>query len=208
MDLLPLEQGNSPHFYISGNVIVHPSAVIAPSVLLQADPGSQLIIAAGVCVGVGCVLHAHQGTLEIEPGAILGSGVLVVGKGKIGTRACIGSMTTIIDSSIDPKQSIPPGSLIGDTSRKVSLEKSAEAPKVEDAEAFASHPVSAGVDSSDSKASTPASSTPASAPKSPTQVYGQAYLERILITMFPHRQSLNRPSDPSSSDQPPTAEES
>lgn len=114
------------HIYISGNVTIHPSAAIAPSVMLQADPDSQLVVAAGACIGVGCVLHAHQGILEVEAGATLGSGVLIIGQGTIGANACIGAMTTIINSSIPPEEIVPPGSLIGDRSRQVVIVEASE----------------------------------------------------------------------------------
>jgi carbon dioxide concentrating mechanism protein CcmN len=104
-------------------VTVHPTAAIAPGVLLQADPDSQLIIGAGVCIGIGSVLHAHQGVLEISAGAILGSGVLIVGRGKIGANACIGSSVTILHPAIEPEQFVKPGSLLGDTSRSICLEE-------------------------------------------------------------------------------------
>ncbi len=83
--------------YISGEVTIDPSAAIAPGVLLQASPNSRIIIGAGACIGLGSILHAYEGTLEVEAGANLGAGVLVVGKGKIGANACIGSTTTILN---------------------------------------------------------------------------------------------------------------
>jgi carbon dioxide concentrating mechanism protein CcmN len=121
MHLLPLGSIDRSHFYISGNVTVDPSAVIAPGVLLQADPGCHLVVAAGVCIGMGSLLHACRGRLELEAGATLGSGVLLIGSGKIGANACIGSQTTILDSSIAPGQSVPPGSLVGDRSRQIAI---------------------------------------------------------------------------------------
>jgi carbon dioxide concentrating mechanism protein CcmN len=169
------------HLYISGDVVIHPNAVIAPGVLLQADPGCRLTIAAGVCVGQGSVLHAHGGSLEIEAGAILGNGVLIVGKAKIGSNACIGSLTTLIDQSVDPNQAIPPHSLLGDTSRQVAL--------AEPSPSAAPAPTPA------APSPTPAPAAPAPPKKAPTQVYGQAYVERFMITMFPHRQSLHESSE-------------
>jgi len=71
MHLSPLQPISNSHFYVGGNVIIH-SAAIAPGVLLQADPESQIIIAAGVCVGMGTILHAHAGILEVESGANIG----------------------------------------------------------------------------------------------------------------------------------------
>jgi carbon dioxide concentrating mechanism protein CcmN len=118
MYLPSLHPVSNSHFYVSGNVTIDPSAAIAPGVLFQADPESQIIIAAGVCIGMGTILHAHEGILEVESGANIGTGVLMVGKGKIGTNACIGSMTTILNSDLGSGEVVPPGSLIGDASRQ------------------------------------------------------------------------------------------
>ncbi|WP_088891686.1 hypothetical protein [Leptolyngbya ohadii] len=109
------------YLLVSGNVVIHPTATIAPDVLLQADPDCQLVVAAGACIGTGSVIHAHQGKLSIEAGAIVGNGVLIVGHGTIGAGACIGAMSTIIDSSIEANAFVPPDSLIGDRSRQVDL---------------------------------------------------------------------------------------
>ncbi len=127
MDISPPQLLNTD-VYVSGDVTIDPSAAIAPGVVLRADPEAQIVIGAGVCIGKEVILHAHQGILEIETGAILGAKVLVVGAGKIGENACIGSETTLLAIAIEPKQVIPPGSLIGDTSRVLPPE---EPPKVE-----------------------------------------------------------------------------
>jgi carbon dioxide concentrating mechanism protein CcmN len=118
MSLSPLHLTCNFNSYISGEVTIDPSAAIAPGVILQADPNSQIIIAAGVCIGMGAVLHARDGILEIEAGATIGAGVLLVGRGKIGANACIGSATTILNCSIEPEQVVAPNSLLGDTSRQ------------------------------------------------------------------------------------------
>jgi carbon dioxide concentrating mechanism protein CcmN len=181
-----LELIDDGYIYISGEVIVDPSAAIATGVLLQADPGSRLTIAAGVCIGQGTVLHAHQGTLAIEAGAILGSGVLIIGQGKIGANACVGPLTTIINASVKSSEMVPAHSLIGDKSRSVELEAE-----------LAAEPSNGSVPPSAASAPQPQPTQPeAAAPlaKPMAQVYGQAYLERIMIAMFPHRQSLNNPS--------------
>jgi carbon dioxide concentrating mechanism protein CcmN len=207
MDLPSLELIHDCYLYTSGEVVVHPSAAIAPGVLLQADPGCRLIIAEGVCVGRGSILHASGGTMELQAGATLGTGVLIVGSSTIGIGACIGSMTTILHSSVLPQQSIPPGSLIGDFSRTIS----AATPKPPGSNA-PSAPPAANLPIADPWATPPSSPSEASntqtaaetngrvAPeampqptaikKTMTQVYGQAYVERIMITMFPHRQAL------------------
>lgn len=103
-----------------GHVMVHPSVTIAPTALLQAEPGSQLVLAAGVCVGSGAVLHAHGGTLEIEAGVSLGSAVLLIGSGKIGANACVGSRVTIMNPAIAPGAVVTAGTLLGDASRSIS----------------------------------------------------------------------------------------
>lgn len=108
--------------YLSGNVIVHPSAVIAPGVIIQAAPDSRIVIGEGVCIGSGAILNAYQGTIEVENGAVLGSGVLVIGKGTIGKGACVGAATTIFNASVKAMDVIAPGSLIGDTSRQIAPE--------------------------------------------------------------------------------------
>ncbi len=105
--------------YLSGDVVIHRDAVIAPGVLMLADPGSRIIIGAGVCIGLGAILHAHGGDLTIEAGATLGAGVLVVGAGCIGANTCVGATTTVFNTSIDRGQLIPPASLLGDTSRQI-----------------------------------------------------------------------------------------
>ena len=121
MSLSPLHLTCNFNSYISGEVTIDPSAAIAPGVILQADPNSEIIIAAGVCIAMGAVLHARDGILEIEAGATIGAGVLLVGRGKIGANACIGSATTILNCSIEPEQVVAPNSLLGDTSRKADL---------------------------------------------------------------------------------------
>ncbi len=97
---------------VSGDVMVHPTASIGSGVLLHADPGSQLIIGIGACVGAGSVIHAHTGTLFIGDGVILGMGTLVFGTTQVGERACIGAGSSLIDVLIAPNTVVPPNSLI------------------------------------------------------------------------------------------------
>lgn len=119
MHLPPLPSIINSHVIVTGDVSIDKSAAIAPGVILQADPDSRITIAAGVCIGMGAILHAHKGILEIDAGAILGAGVLVVGVGKIGANACIGAATTIWNSSVDSWQVLPAGSMVGETGRKI-----------------------------------------------------------------------------------------
>ncbi|NEQ10056.1 MAG: transferase, partial [Moorea sp. SIO4E2] len=96
---------------------IDPSAAISAGVILRADPDSKITIAAGVCIGMGAIIHAHKGTVEVESGASLGAGVLVVGKGKIGANASIGSLTTIWNHSVESLQVVPSASVLGDKGR-------------------------------------------------------------------------------------------
>ncbi|MCC5598429.1 transferase [Nostoc favosum] len=121
-----LRLSNNFDSYISGEVTIHPSAVLAPGVILQAAVNSKIIIGPGVCIGMGAILQVHEGTLEVQAGANLGAGFLMVGKGKIGANACIGSATTVFNCSVEPGQVIAPGSILGDTSRQVAQTKQPE----------------------------------------------------------------------------------
>ena len=231
MSVSLLQLGDRFDTYIHGDVIIHPSA--------------------GVCLGMGSILQVSEGILEIEAGANLGAGFLMVGQGKIGANACIGAATTVFNYSVAPGQVIASGSILGDTSRQV-VEPSAEKPESSNSQpekpekeeqvisstqlsvaAFLefkhqSTPVSppsptpksqsppveetAVVSDSTSEETTlPESTEECSENLKPsesnlethnifgTQIYGQGSINRLLSTLFPHRQSLgNQNSDNSS----------
>jgi carbon dioxide concentrating mechanism protein CcmN len=248
MSVPPLHLSNKFESYISGEVTIHPSAVLAPGVILQAAVNSKMIIGPGVCIGMGSILQVSEGTLEVEAGANLGAGFLMVGQGKIGANACIGSATTVFNCSIEPGTVIPPGSILGDTSREIedtqqpaaapnngAHTSSEQQPEAEnslepDEETvmsstnicasaywkFKYQSTSSSVSSPTSESQPPAGEENADANKSipqepkssqpPTksahnfgnQIYGQGSINRLLVTLFPHRQSLN---DPISDDQ-------
>lgn len=128
----PLQPLHNSQYNVSGDVTIDPSAAIAPGVLLQATPDSRIIIAAGVCIGMGTIVHAIEGTVAVESGASLGAAVLVLGKSKIGANACVGSMTTIINSDIERGQVVTPGSLLGDDSRKPSQDSQSQDSRSQD----------------------------------------------------------------------------
>lgn len=241
MSVPPLHLSNNFDSYTSGEVTIHPSAVLAPGVILQAAVNSKMIIGPGVCIGMGSILQVSEGTLEVEAGANLGAGFLMVGKGKIGANACVGSATTVFNCSIEPGTVIPPGSILGDTSRPIeetqqlesstnngsetSHEEQPEAENSLDADeetVMSSTTISATTywkfkhqSTSSSESSPTSSSQPApveektkatnSIPQKPkssqpptespnsfgNQIYGQLSINRLLVTLFPHRQSLN-----------------
>jgi carbon dioxide concentrating mechanism protein CcmN len=110
--LPPLEPIGNFRSYVCGDVVIDQTAAIASGVLLQADQGGKITIAAGVCIGMGAVLHAQGGLLEIGAGANLGAGVLVYGTSKIGEGACIGASSSIVRAVIGKGAIVPPCSLI------------------------------------------------------------------------------------------------
>ena len=193
MKFPPLQPISNTHYYVNGDVTIDPGAAIAPGVLLQADPESKIIIGAGACIGMGAVLHAHQGVLEIEESANIGTGVLIIGQCKIGINACIGSMSTIFNTSVESGAVIAPGSLVGDSSRPAE----AQLPEVvleviEPTNGQVSEPTS--VDSTPAVATEPEEVIV----KANSHVYGEESLNRLLSTLLPHRQALNNPLDNSS----------
>lgn len=108
---------STSHYCVIGDVSIHPHAKIAPGVILQAAPQSRIEVAAGVCIGMGTVIQAYQGTVIIDINTTIGAGVLVMGTAHIAANACIGDSTTIINTNIAALQVVPAGSLMGDQSR-------------------------------------------------------------------------------------------
>lgn len=216
----PLQPLCNSQSYVSGDVTIDPSAVIGPGVLLAAEPNSRIVIAAGVCIGMGTIIHAQEGSVEVESGAVVGAGVLVVGSGKIGANACVGSCTTILYSSVESKQVISPGSLLGDKSRSTldvtTIEVTPEAEektetKPEPDVKLTPENYHLRVDSeplepertNDRAQVSEVANEPQPTPTQvelevPTnasvQVYGQLHLNRLLLTLFPHNQSLKPPN--------------
>jgi carbon dioxide concentrating mechanism protein CcmN len=155
--------------------MVHPTANVATGVMLHADDGSQLVIGAGACIGWGCVLHAHNGTLVIGTGVILGMGTLVIGNSQVGDYACIGPASSVINSIVAARAILPPNSLINAGQKlPVAEEIKQVEPKPE--------PVVAPVDLPVSPTSTVTESVALATPLS-TPVYGKKSLERLLATL-------------------------
>lgn len=197
MSVSPLQHISNFESYKSGEVKIDPQAAIAPGVVLKADPHSQIIIGKGVCIGMGAILHAQAGTLEVDTGANIGAGVLVVGKGKIGANACVGAATTILDGNIEPGQVVAPGSLIGDQSRQI-----AEIPVKQNINNGAAVEVAISVTPQPEPTADNHQLAQESSQNATPVVYGKASLNRLMLTLFPHKQSLSQPpQDGSSADQ-------
>ncbi len=117
MQPLPISPLEREDVFVSGDVTIHANAAIAPGVVLQAGPNERIIIADGVCLGLGVVIHAHQGNICVKAGANLGAGVLIVGACTVGPYASIGAASTIINQDIAPDDVVPAGTVLGDRSR-------------------------------------------------------------------------------------------
>lgn len=221
MSVPPLRPSYDFDSYISGEVIIHPSAVLAPGVILQAAANSKIIIGSGVCVGMGSILQVHEGTLEVEAGANLGAGLLMVGQGKIGANACIGAATTIFNCSVEPGQVIAAGSVFGDLSRRISESpqptNETKQPELSTNDLTSSKngtgkqkDLGTGGQTEQEEELINKSSSPPSSPPSPpappqdsqisTYIYGQESIQKLLVTLFPHKQSLSKPTSDSQSE--------
>ncbi len=192
-----LQKLSDCHFYVSGNVTIHPDATIASDVFLQADPGSHLIIGPRSSIGSGSILHAFQGTLEIGDDVTVGTRVLVVGYGMICTGACIGAFSTLMfQVDVQNHSVIPPYSLVGDESRRVNLDSLGTADasaRAADAEENGEgdrpdRKSSSSEDSPSEKSSSDSPSAPSKSQSIKTSVvYGRASVEKLINVMFPAR---------------------
>lgn len=196
---------------ISGDVEIHPTASLAPGVILQAAPNSRIVIGADVCIGMGVIINACQGSIEIDSGAILGAGVLIIGASKIGNHACIGTSTTIFQSTVTAMAVIEPGSIIGDISRQIKLEESHKSSK-DDTQVksepnnnsknsqetpsnndYAAQPNQTMGDHSNQEQTSESipqveTSVESQTEKEKVPVVGQVYINELLVTLFPHKQ--------------------
>lgn len=176
MHLPPLQPLSDADICVSGDVTIHPRAVVAPGVVLQAAPNSRIIIGEGACIGMGAILNACQGIIEVGTGAVLGAGVLIFGSGKIGKNACIGTATTIFKASVAQMSVIPAGSLIGDTSSQVEVVVEPEQIVVGEGEEQPE------VELATERAEV---ESPSQSEKKP--VVGQVYVNNLLCALFPDR---------------------
>lgn len=221
MYLPPLQPIERSDIHISGDVEIHPSATLAPGVILYAAAGSRIEIGADVCLGMGVIIHACEGLVAIQQGAVLGPGVLIVGQAEIGQNACVGSVTTIFYASVEPLAMISAGSVLGDKSRPgeiksensedLTISRSKEVNKNNAPDNNLpedlwddSKPGSNGNQpsplTSEQKTN---SSTKLKQPKNKTEtlevqitppannipIAGKVYINELLLTLFPHKQS-------------------
>ncbi|MEL7329302.1 MAG: hypothetical protein AAGJ69_05610 [Cyanobacteria bacterium J06559_1] len=103
------------HYCVMGDVTVDASAAISPGVVLQASPGSRIVIAKGACLAGGVCIQSRAGVLTISAGVTLGANVLIVGSGLIGDNACVSPGSTLMNPQIEASGLVPPNSLVGET---------------------------------------------------------------------------------------------
>ncbi len=189
---LQLRPISTSHYYTSGDVTIHAGVAIAPGVLIQADPNSRIVIKSGACIGIGAILHASNGVVEVGEGANIGAEVLLVGQVQIGGNACVGAATTIINSTIAQGQIVPPGSLIGDPSRPATELQVTNTVLFPAAEPPAPLPVTptTPITPSDPQPENTTLTAP-NDEKPNVNVYGQMYVNRMLVKMFPHHARAN-----------------
>jgi len=160
--------------YISGDVVIEEGAAIAPGVILRAAPESKIIIRSAACLGMGTIVNAFGGTIEIGKSSILGASVLIVGKGTIGANVCIGPATTVFNSSIDSSSVILAGSLIGELTVAATPQEPNQSESVV-------------VEQEIENLST--------TEQAKSSVVGQVYINQLLLTLFPGRQSPPKTQD-------------
>lgn len=182
MTLLSLPALTPPEIYVIGDVIIHDRAVVAAGSILQATQGHQIVIEEGACIGMGTVITASEGDLVIGKGVILGAGVLVVGSGRIGDHACIGSASTLWNSSVAAMAIVPPGSLLGDRARSITEETSTSNGNIP--EAMQQETMFTAEEDGDPWQE-PISEVSPSPSHSP--VIGQVYINQMLYSLFPGR---------------------
>ncbi|MGH2412682.1 MAG: carbon dioxide concentrating mechanism protein [Microcystaceae cyanobacterium] len=191
MHLPPVQSTSDSDIYMCGDVTIHPSAVVAAGTILQATPNSRIIIGAGACVGMGVILNAYQGVIEVAAGAILGAGVLMIGEGKIGDNACIGAATTILNTSVEAMTVVPAGSLMGDTSRQVATPSDSEiAPEAEQITGEASVQAKA-VSTPEVEVAATSAEAESTSNEQKGSVIGRVYINQLLFTLFPEGRSFN-----------------
>jgi len=121
MSLPILQASTNQTTHVRGDVMIDSSVLIAVGVILNATPGNKIIIHSGVCLGMGTVITAYDGDVEIKPNAILGAGCLIFGHCIIGSQASLGSSVTVYNVNVEAGDVIPAGSIRGDRTRKIEL---------------------------------------------------------------------------------------
>jgi carbon dioxide concentrating mechanism protein CcmN len=139
----------------------------------------------------------------MESEVTIGAGVLIAGQGTIGQRACIGAKATLWNCAVAPGEAIAPHSLMAEELPPAPLEATQEIPQATPQE----NPSAPSTDSERPPSEPSLGTSQNSSPSEPSgeetkgqldtrpssgaikQVYGQAYFERMMLSLFPHRRS-------------------
>ncbi|MGF1460106.1 MAG: hypothetical protein ACFBSG_13905 [Leptolyngbyaceae cyanobacterium] len=171
-------------YYIGANVELAPGVVVAAGCVLEAAPGARLVIASGVCIGTGAVIQAVGGKLTLGTEVNLGAGVLIVGRGTVNPRACIGSESTLFNPHIDSGTVLPAKSLVGMPAGLPGDRPSETAP-----------PTETNGDGSATDVPTPDvipdNHQPLNGNTPGKTVYGREQVMQLMKTLFPHRDALD-----------------
>ncbi|NJO86234.1 MAG: hypothetical protein HC818_06545 [Synechococcaceae cyanobacterium RM1_1_27] len=215
--LPPLEAVVSQHIspaggLINGDVQMDPTAQIGPGVLLQADPGCQIRVGAGACIGMGSIIHAPRGIPDHRPGGDARGGGFGGGSGYDWGQCLCRLLFHHHGLLCGTADDHPPGSLMGDESREAAMTGIPEA-GVDKPSVAPSIPVGPGQLSSLEppgthrlpnnpnanvqeslaawhQAQSQSSPSPQPAPPKtvkPNGIPGQADLDRLLNRIVPHR---------------------
>ncbi|MEO1094349.1 MAG: hypothetical protein AAFX01_05565 [Cyanobacteria bacterium J06638_28] len=177
-------------YYVGENVIIHANVVIASGVVLEALPGSRVIIGEGSCIGSGTVVQAYGGDLVLSIGVSLGRDVLLLGQGTVGQKACIGADSTLVDPQVAASQVIPARSLLARS------DVASASPGITEGSPAASTNGKTTDGTAPSNGHTPAAELETALTTSPS-VYGRDQVMQLVHTLFPHRRPLNADSESS-----------
>lgn len=119
MSLQPLYLPHESQVRVIGDVQIDSTAAIAPGVILHAAPGCCIVVSGGVCIGMGSIIKAYDGNIQLDEGVSLGPGVLIMGMSHLGANVCIGGISTIWHTDVNALTVIPAGSVLGDPTRQV-----------------------------------------------------------------------------------------
>ena len=184
------------HYCVVGDVTVDDSAAIAPGVVLQALPGSRIVIGKGVCLAGGVCVQSKSGVLKIGSGVTLGANVLVVGSGSIGSNACISPGSTLMNPQIEDDGLLPPNTLSSEPSTRSSQHFSQNGFSQNGFSPTRYDPSKNGVQLNQTyDSSNGNSNSSALTPPNYDRVYGREQVSELLSTLFPQRQSLNGNQD-------------
>ncbi|MCM1983044.1 hypothetical protein [Lyngbya confervoides] len=197
-----------------GDVMIAPTAVIAPGVVLRADPNCSITVRDGACLGVGVIVHATGGSIEIHQKVCVAGDVLIVGCGTLGRQACIGAGATLLNPAVAEAEIVPAQARIGDSSRGwdvPNLESPEPARSPRDVPSDPVDPPPSKVDPRGGRGAgdpsvnplpDPVDGSSPPAPTSPTpppaggppnaakRVIGKAEFEKMVRQMFPDRQAF------------------